>query len=67
MFTAAEATGEQLGLGVDYALSKRTKLYATLANVKNSDGGNLYSTGGVGVLAVNGSSSNLAMGIFHAF
>ncbi len=64
---AADATGELFGLGVDYALSKRSKVYATYANVKNSDGGNLYSTGGVGTLAANGSSNNLAVGIFHTF
>jgi predicted porin len=65
--TVADATGELFGLGVDYALSKRTIAYATYANVKNSDGGNLYSTGGVGTLVANGSSNNLAVGIYHKF
>jgi predicted porin len=65
---AADASGELFGLGVDYALSKRTSLYATFASVKNSDGGNLYSTGGVsGTLDTNGSSSNLAVGVYHKF
>ncbi len=59
--------GALLGLGVDYALSKRTTAYATYANVSNSDGGNSYSTGGVGTLAANGSSSNLAVGVYHKF
>ena len=65
--TVADATGELFGLGVDYALSKRTIAYATYANVKNSDGGNLYSTGGVGAVVANGSSNNLAVGIYHKF
>jgi len=65
--TVADATGELFGLGVDYNLSKRTIAYATYANVKNSDGGNLYSTGGVGAVVANGSSNNLAVGIYHKF
>ena len=59
--------GSLLGLGVDYALSKRSKLYATYAHVTNKDGGASYNTGGIGSTTANNSSSNLAMGVFHAF
>jgi predicted porin len=65
--TLTDVSGEQFGLGVDYAMSKRTSLYATYATVKNSDGGNGYSTGGVGTLTANGTSSNLAIGIYTKF
>ncbi len=65
--TVADATGELFGLGVDYAFSKRTTAYATYANVKNSSGGNLYSTGGVGAVKTDGSSNNLAIGIYTKF
>jgi predicted porin len=62
--------GTQLGLGVDYALSKRTVAYATYANVTNSDGvatsTSPYSTG-VSDGTANNSSNNVAIGIKHAF
>jgi predicted porin len=63
----AAGKGDLLGLGVDYALSKRTTLYTTYAHVKNSDGGASYSTGGIGGATVNGSSSNYAIGAKHTF
>ena len=63
----AAGKGTLLGLGVDYALSKRTTAYATYAAVTNSDGGASYSTGGVGTVVANGSSSNLAIGVKHNF
>jgi len=63
---AADKTGTLLGLGVDYALSKRTTAYASYANVTNSDNSALYSTGVNN--GVNGnSSSNLAIGVYHKF
>ncbi len=62
---ASTGTGNQYGLGVHYALSKRTKLYTTVAEVKNSGNGK-YSTGSVG--ASSGSSSgNVAVGVYHSF
>ena len=63
----ADQGGTLAALGVDYHLSKRTLAYVTYANVKNSDGGNSYSTGGVGTLAADGSSNNVAFGIYHMF
>ena len=69
-FNAAknDTKGELFGLGVDYALSKRSVLYATYGNIKNHDGGNLYGTGVVaGTLAADASTSNLAIGMYHAF
>ena len=42
-------------------------VYATYASVKNSDGGALYSTGGVGTVVANGTSNNLAVGIYTKF
>ncbi len=64
---AADETGTLLGLGVDYALSKRTTAYSTWARVTNADGGASYSTGGVGATTANNSSQNLAIGIKHNF
>jgi hypothetical protein len=78
---AADFKGTLTGLGVDYALSKRTKLYATAASVTN-DGPenshiNLFSTGGFGVQSStagagntkgsNASSTGAAIGINHTF
>ena len=65
--TIAAGKGSLLGLGVDYALSKRSKLYATYAHVTNKDGGASYNTGGIGSATPNNSSSNLAVGVYHSF
>ncbi len=64
---AADETGTLLGLGVDYALSKRTTAYSTWARVSNGDNGASYSTGGVGATTANNSSQNLAIGVKHNF
>jgi predicted porin len=65
--TKKDQKGEMFGLGVDYALSKRSILYATWASIKNSDGGNVYGSGVLGALAANGGTSNLAVGMYHSF
>jgi predicted porin len=65
--SGADQGGDLYGIGIDYALSKRTLAYAAYGTIKNSDGGNSYSTGAVGTLAVNGTSSNLAIGLYHRF
>ena len=68
-------TGTLTGLGMDYALSKRTKLYGTYSMVTN-DGGKAYSAAGVngaegttvaGSTPANPSSTGLALGVFHTF
>jgi predicted porin len=64
---ASDKTGNLLGLGVDYALSKRTLLYATYANVSNSDNSNIFTTGGISNGANGMTASNLAVGVFHKF
>ncbi len=61
----SDHTGELLGLGVDYALSKRTVAYVSYAHVTNGDGGT-YATG-ISDGSVNPTSSNVAIGIKHAF
>jgi len=72
---AADNKGTLFGLGFDYALSKRTKLYGTYSAVTN-DNGNQYSAGGAGFSSAGGanltsannpSSSGFALGVFHAF
>jgi predicted porin len=72
---AKDNTGTLTGLGMDYALSKRTKLYGTYSTVTN-DGGKAYSAAGVngaagttvaGSTPANPSSSGLALGVFHTF
>ena len=64
---AVDQKGELFGLGVDYSLSKRSKLYATYGSIKNSDNGAGYGAGVIGALAANGGTTNLAVGIFHTF
>ncbi len=62
---SAVGTANQYGLGVDYALSKRTKLYTTVAEVKNSGSG-LFATGAVSA-ATDSSSGAVAVGVYHSF
>ena len=62
---SAVGTANQYGLGVDYALSKRTKLYTTVAEVKNSGSG-LFATGAVSA-AKDSSSGAVAVGVYHSF
>jgi len=59
--------GQLYGLGVDYSLSKRTKVYATYGSITNSDGGAAYGSGYVGALKADGTGSALALGVFHTF
>ena len=63
-----ETVGTMIGLGADYALSKRTKLYATVARVSN-DGVSQFSTGGLagGMNATGGATTAYMIGAFHAF
>ena len=61
-----EGKATLLGLGVDYALSKRTTAYATYAHVSNKNGGSIYSTG-VSDGTANGGSTNYAFGVKHNF
>ncbi len=65
---AADTIGTMIGLGADYALSKRTKLYATVARVSN-DGASVFSTGGLagGMNATGGATTAYMIGAFHAF
>jgi len=70
--------GTLIGLGADYALSKRTKLYGTLSQVTN-DGGiagtgsQIYSAGNfasgktAGTDGKTPTSNGAAIGIFHTF
>ena len=59
---ATTGTGNQYGLGVDYALSKRTRLYTTVAEVRNS-GNAGYATG----IASPANSGAWAIGVYTAF
>jgi len=70
---AKDNNGTLTGLGVDYAMSKRTKLYATVSSVTN-DGGSAYSAALVGGAAgstltgtSNPTSTGAALGINHTF
>lgn len=65
----ADTSGTMFALGVDYAMSKRTTLYTTIARVTNSDNvaaANSYYTGIVNTV-VNPTSSNIAIGVKHSF
>ena len=65
---AADTIGTLVGIGADYALSKRTKVYATVARVSN-DGASVFATGGLagGLAAVGGASTAWMMGVNHTF
>ena len=57
----------QLAIGADYNLSKRTAVYATYARISN-DGAATYSVpGGVGAAAAGGSSRGFEVGMRHSF
>lgn len=71
---AVDNKGTLFGLGVDYAMSKRTKLYSTYSSVTNETG-KFYSAGLAGgaagtslaATAATPSSTGFAVGVFHAF
>ncbi|MFZ4478529.1 MAG: porin [Rhodoferax sp.] len=65
--TKKDTKGSLLGLGVDYALSKRSIVYATWGGISNSDGGSMYGANVVGALKADGGTSNLAIGMYHSF
>jgi len=65
---AADTKGTLLGLGADYALSKRTTAYTTYAKVSNKDGGASFSAGNSALSTVaDNSSTGFAVGIKHNF
>jgi predicted porin len=65
---AADTKGTLMGLGADYALSKRTTAYATYAKVTNKDGGASYSAATSALSsAANNSSTGFAVGVKHNF
>jgi len=62
-----EPTGKQFALGYVYNLSKRTALYGTYSQVKNSDGAG-FTVGSQGVgSATDGKSQGLEAGLRHSF
>jgi predicted porin len=63
---AKTGTANQYGLGVHYLLSKRTKLYTTVAEVRNSGSGQFVANGGV-TAAKDSKSGALAIGVYHSF
>jgi len=68
--SGTDQKGELYGLGADYSLSKRTKLYATYGGISNKDSGTAYGSSkgnSVGALKVGGKLDSYAFGIFHTF
>ena len=70
---AADNKGTLWGLGLDYAVSKRTKLYTTYSSVTN-EAGSAYSAGLAGgasgtslTSTANPNSTGFALGVFHTF
>jgi predicted porin len=70
---AVDNVGTLVGVGADYALSKRTTLYTTYSRVSNENG-RAFSAGLAGGAAgstltstENPSSTGLAIGVFHSF
>ncbi len=63
---AKDEKGQLIGLGFDYALSKRTKAYVTYATVANTDSAR-FSTGVIDATKKDPTSNNVAVGVFHAF
>ena len=64
---AVDNTGTMLGLGVDYALSKRTSVYGTWARVTNDNGAAFGAGMGQNTAVANPTSTGLAIGVMHAF
>ena len=64
-----DVTGTLIGLGADYSLSKRTRLYANWARVSNDGPFNVFTTGGFGTVPVgaNGATASWQLGVFHSF
>ncbi len=71
---AVDNKGTLFGLGLEYAMSKRTKLYSTYSSVTN-EAGKFYSAGLAGgaagtslaATAATPSSTGFAVGVFHSF
>ena len=70
---AVDNVGTLVGLGADYALSKRTTVYGTYGRVSNENGA-AFSAGLAGGAAgttltstANPSSTGMAIGVFHTF
>ena len=70
--TAPDTSADYWAIGVDYNLSKRTKVYALYATTDN-DAGGLYATGGAGAggtftpTVAGTDPSVLSIGIEHSF
>lgn len=67
----SEPESKKFAIGYDYNLSKRTRLYGTLARLNNSKGANLtvggYSGLGSASTAANDSSNGYEIGLRHTF
>lgn len=64
---AGDNVGTMVGLGVDYAMSKRTTLYTTVSRVTN-DSGTAFSAGSSALVSTGTpTSTGLAIGINHKF
>jgi len=64
----SDPTGRKLAIGYSHALSKRTAVYVTAAQVKNSNGAaTSVAPGAAGAPAINGKSSGFDLGIRHSF
>jgi len=68
--TTSENTGTLVGVGVDYALSKRTTAYSTYSRITNDNvaaAGTAVYGAALSQTAVNPTSTGLAIGIKHNF
>jgi predicted porin len=68
---AGDADANQIAVGYDYNLSKRTALYGTFARVSNKNGGTKSVVGATHPVAApvtaGGSSTGFEVGVRHAF
>lgn len=58
---------QQFAIGADYLLSRRTALYATVAQLGNRGAARFAIPGGPGVVAAGSSSSGYDLGLRHSF
>ncbi|NIC42353.1 porin [Aquabacterium sp. A08] len=64
---AVDPKASKFSVGYIYDLSKRTAMYATVAQLKNKNGLNLALTGPTSTNSANGKSTGYNIGISHTF
>lgn len=64
---AGDADANQIAVGYDYNLSKRTALYGTFSRIANKNGGTKGLAPAAAAVTPSGNSTGLEFGVRHAF